>query len=77
MASSETLIEDPPWHRRLRRLAPWLVLLAILALIAAPGWLHELGGGPLIGPPLTVRLLDDRRSPDAGRGGDVATVARR
>jgi hypothetical protein len=73
MAQNESLIEDSCLHRRLRRCAPWLVLLALLALVATPGWLYGLSDGWLVLRPMPVLVLEHQRLLD--RGSDAELLA--
>ena len=43
MTLNRDIMIDPPATRRLRRLAPLILLLALAALIMAPGIITELG----------------------------------
>ena len=42
MTLESNIVVDPPVTRRLRRLAPWVLLLLFAALIVAPGIITEL-----------------------------------
>ena len=68
MAQNESLIEDSCLHRRLRRCAPWLVLLALLALVAMPGWLYD---GRLNLRPLPMLVLEHQRPLDRGSDAEL------
>ena len=41
MTMDDTIVSDPPATRRIRRLAPLLIFLALGALIMAPGFMIE------------------------------------
>ena len=44
MALEQNIVVDPPATRRLRRVAPWVLLFLFAALIVAPGIITELNG---------------------------------
>jgi hypothetical protein len=46
MTLNDAIARDPPRRRRLRLLAPVLILLALALLAMAPGILSQIGGSP-------------------------------
>ena len=54
------LATEPAAAARLRRVAPWLILLAIGALLMVPGILFELGERPSGARPTLTSALQSR-----------------
>ena len=56
MTLESNIVTDPPATRRLRRLAPWVLLLLFVALVMAPGIVTELNGATTTGAPAPEML---------------------
>jgi len=69
MTLESNIVTEPPATRRLRRLAPWVLLLMLVALIVAPGIITELNDAATTGAPppeMLGRLTAVPQPPNAG-----------
>ena len=69
MTLESNIVIDPPATRRLRRLAPWVLLLVFVALIMAPGIITEFRDAGSTGAPapeMLGRLSAGPQLPAAG-----------
>ena len=64
MTMSSQIAYDPPAARRLRLIAPLVVLLGLSLLIIAPGFIAGLGHDDDVSPPQMVNQL----APDSPEG---------
>ena len=56
MTLESNIVNEPTATRRLRRLAPWVLVLLFVALIMAPGIITELSGATTAGAPAPEML---------------------